>query len=55
MDESMTCEEFVAALRKELEVLCVDWKETQAADPEECPEKMTIAEWWSHLSTRFPA
>lgn len=53
-DELLTCEEFVERLRAELDNLCADWMATQAVDPEECPEKMALRDWWIHLGTRFP-
>jgi hypothetical protein len=53
-DKLLTCEEFVARLRAELDDLCADWKATQAVDLEECPETMPLRDWWTHLGTRFP-
>lgn len=50
----ITCEMFVERLKAELDSLCADWNETRALDPEECPETMSLHDWWTHLGTRFP-
>jgi hypothetical protein len=46
----ISCEEFVGLVEQALGRLQRDWHEAREAAPEAYPERMSLGDWWEHVS-----